>query len=209
SQHLTYWPGSTSTVGGSAWHRSNRKGQRPAKRQPLGGSMSEGGCPGMNSSSLSSLSVGDQDEGRPVLLLDPLQQVHEVGLGEHVQGGGGLVQDHEIRFRCQGHGDGDPLPHPAAQLERVAFQEVGGDSHCPCGLVRALVRFALLDALLVVHRRFDDLFPQFEHGIYLVLGRLRHFSLLWRYALTYDQTGGPAGCGRNFPRVLEPTENTA
>jgi hypothetical protein len=37
--------------------------------------------------------VGDQDEADFQLLLDALEHVHDIGLGQHIQGRGGLVQD--------------------------------------------------------------------------------------------------------------------
>ena len=48
NQHRYSWPGSLSTSGGaSAWHFAWAYGHRGAKRQPLGGSTSCGGRPGM------------------------------------------------------------------------------------------------------------------------------------------------------------------
>src|SRR2546427_1314190 len=44
--HRTQWPGATSRSGGSsAEHAGTATGQRPAKRQPAGGSMGLGGSP--------------------------------------------------------------------------------------------------------------------------------------------------------------------
>src|SRR5690606_368822 len=57
SQHLTRQP-STTVIGGSCEHFSNRAGQRSAKRQPVGGLIKLGGEPGMCCNSLSCFSDG-------------------------------------------------------------------------------------------------------------------------------------------------------
>ncbi len=73
--------------------------------------------------------MGDEQdcETEPFPQRDELFQ--DLPLGDHVQCGGGLVQDDDVRFQGQRHGDHHPLPHAAGQLMGIAGQPVGGDSH--------------------------------------------------------------------------------
>ena len=63
---------------------------------------------------------------------EPLAQLHQLledlPLGDHVQGGGRLVHDHDLRVQRQRHRDHHALPHPAGQLVRIAAEPVGGDA---------------------------------------------------------------------------------
>ena len=81
--------------------------------------------------------VGDLDQQRQVVgdeqhrEAEPLAQraelLEDLPLGDHVQRGGRLVQDHHLRLQGQRHGDHHPLAHAAGQLVRVAAEPVGGD----------------------------------------------------------------------------------
>ncbi len=66
--------------------------------------------------------VGDEQEGEAVLLLEVLEEVHDLGLDGHVQGGDGLVRHQQLRLHGQGPGDGHPLPLAAGELRRVPVQ---------------------------------------------------------------------------------------
>ena len=63
--------------------------------------------------------MGDHDDGHAQLLLQGLHQLQDLGLNGHVQCGGGLVCDQNIRFAGQGHGDHDTLTHAAGKLVGV------------------------------------------------------------------------------------------
>ena len=45
-----------------------------------------------------------------------------------IEGGGGLIGDHEGWLESQGHGDVHSLPHSAAELVRVLLRTFGGDT---------------------------------------------------------------------------------
>ena len=57
--------------------------------------------------------VGDQDKRRPSALAHLGEQVHDLRLHGHVQGGRWLVGDQEERVVGDGHRDHCPLPHAA------------------------------------------------------------------------------------------------
>ena len=65
--------------------------------------------------------MGDQQDTGTVLLLELFHQVQDLGLDGHVQGGGGLVGDQELRVVAESHGDHDTLAHTAGQLVRVVL----------------------------------------------------------------------------------------
>ena len=75
--------------------------------------------------------MGDVDDGQVHLLLDVLDQLQNLGLDGHVQGGGGLVADEDVRVGGQGDGDDHPLPHAAGQLVRIVPEALlrVGDAH--------------------------------------------------------------------------------
>ncbi len=60
--------------------------------------------------------VGDHDHGGIGLFRDVPDHLQELGLGGHVQGGGRLVGDQDVRTRGHGHGDHDALAHTAGEL---------------------------------------------------------------------------------------------
>ena len=63
--------------------------------------------------------VGDHDDGHAQFLLEGLHQLQNLGLNGHVQSGGGLVGDQNIRLTGQSHGDHNPLAHTAGELEGI------------------------------------------------------------------------------------------
>ena len=73
--------------------------------------------------------MGDEQnrEAEPLAKLDDVLQ--DLPLDDHVEAGGGLVHDHDLRIDGQGHGDHDPLPHPTRQLVRIAPQPSPRDAH--------------------------------------------------------------------------------
>ena len=69
--------------------------------------------------------VGDQQHGDVEALLKVGEQVEDLRLDRHVEGGRRLVGDEQLRLACQGHGDEDALAHPAGHLERVLLDALG------------------------------------------------------------------------------------
>ena len=53
--------------------------------------------------------VGDEQDGHVEFGLQFLEQRQDLGLDRHVQGGGWLVGDEQVRLVGQGHGDHHPL----------------------------------------------------------------------------------------------------
>ena len=73
--------------------------------------------------------VRDEQDGQVVLLLQVLQQVEDLGLHRHVQGGHDLVADEELRLEHQRTGDADALALPTRELAGPpASVEVGVDA---------------------------------------------------------------------------------
>ena len=72
--------------------------------------------------------VRDEQGGEAELVAQPDQFLENLPLCHHVQRGGRLVHDDDLRFQRQGHRDHRALPHPAGQLVRVAAQPVAGDT---------------------------------------------------------------------------------
>lgn len=74
--------------------------------------------------------IGDQseimrchEESHLSFFDDAGDEVHHIGLGCDVEGGGGFVGDEEFRVSGETHGDVDPLTHAAAQFTRVGAQK--------------------------------------------------------------------------------------
>ncbi|VTR68114.1 hypothetical protein DESC_690051 [Desulfosarcina cetonica] len=63
--------------------------------------------------------VGDEQVGQLQAFLQILEQIEDLGLDGNIQGGDGLVANHEGGVRGQGPGDADALALPAAELVRV------------------------------------------------------------------------------------------
>ena len=59
--------------------------------------------------------VGDHEHGGAVLPLELLHHVQHLGLDGHIQGGGGLVGNEQLRVADEGHGDNHPLLHTAGK----------------------------------------------------------------------------------------------
>src|SRR5215218_9191577 len=62
--------------------------------------------------------VGDEDHGEAVLVFEVPQHLDNGPLGQHVQRGGGFVQDQNARVQQEAERDHDPLAHPAGELVR-------------------------------------------------------------------------------------------
>ena len=73
--------------------------------------------------------VGDEQVGQAVLFLQVLQEVQNLGLHGHVEGGDRLVEDDQLRVQGQGPCDADALPLAAAEGVGIAVQVLRPQSH--------------------------------------------------------------------------------
>ncbi len=104
--------------------------------------------------------VGDDDDGGVELTLQVPDQVQDLRLHGHVEGGGRLVRDQQVGVAGQRHRDHRALPHTAGELVRVGVHPLVRlrDADPVEHLDRVLARDLL--AHLVVHPvGLDDLVP--------------------------------------------------
>ena len=76
----------------------------------------------------------------PCSRAQPSQQVQDLRLDGHVEGGRGLVRDEQHRLAGEGHGDHRALAHAAAELVRVVPQTRRGIRGCPPSVSSAAAR---------------------------------------------------------------------
>ena len=72
--------------------------------------------------------VRHEEVGQAVLLLEVLEQVHDLGLHRDVQGGDRFVEHEQLRIDRQGPGDADALALPAGQLVGIAPSVLGAEA---------------------------------------------------------------------------------
>ena len=110
--------------------------------------------------------MGDDNDGHVQLLLQRAQQIQNLGLDGHVQSGGGLVRNQQLRIAGQGHGDHHPLAHTAGELVGVLVH--------PLARLGNANQFQQLDGSfpgllgihpLVQHQRLFNLIADGEHRI--------------------------------------------
>ncbi len=110
--------------------------------------------------------VRDQDHRHAEPLPQLVDELQDLVLGGDVQGGGRLVRDEQLGLADQGHGDGDALPHAAAELVRVVLHPLAGlrHAHQPQGLLGLLPRLGLGGAG-VQQQRLGDLRADRHGGV--------------------------------------------
>ncbi|RIH82137.1 hypothetical protein Mrose_03458 [Calidithermus roseus] len=91
--------------------------------------------------------VGDEEHRQAQVALEVLEQVDDLGLHDHVQGAGGLVEDDQRGLEGQGHGDDHPLLHAARKLVGVAAIDLGGQPDALQKPLHLLPGLGLGDAL--------------------------------------------------------------
>ena len=101
--------------------------------------------------------VGDEQVGQLVLLLELLEQVDDLGLDGHVQGGHRLVADHKLGVQGQGPGDADALALTAGELMGIAVLVEGLEAAVVHDLVNIVVKLRLGHQIMLPHRLADDL----------------------------------------------------
>src|SRR5713226_4852044 len=112
--------------------------------------------------------VGDEEIRELELVLQVLEQVHDLGLNRYVQRGDGLVGDDQAWGQDQGAGDPDALPLPARELVRISVREVGVEPADLHDLLHALLALALVAQAEILQRLGDDVadgHPGVERGI--------------------------------------------
>ncbi len=102
--------------------------------------------------------MGDHDDGGVELALELVHQGHDLGLHGHVERGGRLIGDQQLRPAEQCHGDHHPLAHTAGELMGVHSHPLArfGDLHRVQHPHRLLERRRLVHPL-VQHQHFHQL----------------------------------------------------
>jgi len=100
--------------------------------------------------------VGDEDEAGGNLLLDALEEVHDIRLGQHIQGGGGFVQNHQVGQGDQCHGNCHALAHTAGKLKCIPVDKINRDAH-PLEHGFCLLEGGFLRYTVVNHHRLGNL----------------------------------------------------
>ncbi len=72
--------------------------------------------------------VGDEEVGKVVPLFQVLEEVDDLGLDGHVEGGDRLIADHEAGLDGQAPGDADALALAAGELVGVSMEHVWGQA---------------------------------------------------------------------------------
>ena len=62
---------------------------------------------------------------------EPLQQLEDLRLHRHIEGGGWLIGENQGRLAGERHGDHDALAHATAALMRILPQAAAPDQECP------------------------------------------------------------------------------
>ena len=113
--------------------------------------------------------MSDVDDGHPALFLQASDQVQDLGLNGHIQGGGGLIADQDLRIASHGNGNDDALAHAAGKLVGIL-------------LVPA---FRIMDA----HRFQNPVGFLFRRGAFQSLMQLNGFLNLLSYRFQRVQAG--------------------
>ena len=102
--------------------------------------------------------VGDPDQRHLPLAAQALHLVEDLGLDGHVEGGGRLVRDDQVRLVQHGDGDDHPLAHASGELVGIGAQPLfrGGDADEAEGVARTPPRRVAAD-LRVRPDRLDHL----------------------------------------------------
>ena len=110
--------------------------------------------------------VADEQHAHPVLFLEPAEQLEDLALDGHVEGGGRLVGDQELGLAGQRHRDHHPLLLAAGELVRIGGEPPLRLGHADLAEQRLgpLQGGAIAEAE-VLDQRLDDLLADREHRI--------------------------------------------
>ena len=110
--------------------------------------------------------VGDEDDGQVVLDLHLLEQLQDLGLNGHIQCGGGLVADQDLRVAGHRNGNDDTLAHTARKLVGILRKAHLGvsNAHIP-QVFKGLFPGGLALEMLVQLHGFHDLVADGLQGV--------------------------------------------
>src|SRR5947209_2910734 len=108
--------------------------------------------------------VGDEEQRHLVHPAEILQDLEDLGLHDHVEGGRGLVRDQELRVHHERHRNHDPLTHPPAELVGIVLETALWNPHRGEGCHGPVNRF-LLRNVLVGADRLDEVILDREQRI--------------------------------------------
>jgi hypothetical protein len=108
----------------------------------------------------------DEEQRHAAFPLQPGQQLQDLRLHGHVEGGGGFVGHQQLRFAGQGRGEHHALLHAAAQLVGVVPGANLGirQPHLPQQIQRAPASRRAVQTMMVA-QHLGHLLPHRQHGI--------------------------------------------
>ncbi len=109
--------------------------------------------------------VRDEQSGKAEPVAQADQLLEDLPLGDDVEGGGRLVQDHDLRLERQRYGDHRSLSHAAGQLVGIAAQPVGVDPHHVEQLSRPLQPRRSRELWAVHAKQVVELRADGDHGV--------------------------------------------
>ena len=99
--------------------------------------------------------VGDEDEREVEVGRERHEELEDLRLHHHVEGGRRLVGEENLRLAGERHGDRRSLPHPARELVREPVRPVLGDAHALEQLLRLPAGEPALGDVVQLHRLLD------------------------------------------------------
>src|SRR5271166_4245320 len=137
--------------------------------------------------------MGDEENRHPISILQGLDQFEDVGLDRHVERGGRLIGDEQLRSASERNGDHDALSHAAGKSMRIVVKSLtcGRNAHAFENAQRLRLGRLAIDRS-VIDQRFCDLKSDSENRIEA------------RHRLLEDHGGGSAAKAAHLPlRELE------
>jgi hypothetical protein len=107
---------------------------------------------------------------RPLVAPQPVEDVEDLRLDDHVERGRGLVGDHQLRLQHDRQRDHDPLAHPAGELVRVVVDPRRRDAHLRERRDRHVARLVLGDVRAVGADRLGEVGADLHQGSSRVIG---------------------------------------
>jgi len=119
--------------------------------------------------------VGNQQDGAGEVATEIAQEVEDLRLERHVERGGGLVRDEEIRLAEQRHGDRDALAHAAGELMgKIVDPPLGIGNADPRQKAHRAGPLLLAREIGVAELHIDHLRADRQHWIERAHGVLEH-----------------------------------
>lgn len=111
----------------------------------------------MGDASHQSQVVRDKDNGKPVLFLEPLEQLHDRGLDRHVQRRGDFIANQDLGFADERSGNRDALALSTLKLVWIAARIIDWQQDFGERPLDTLIGGTTLQAEQVMERRGDTL----------------------------------------------------